>query len=81
VGTYHVCRKRVFDPNLAKEVVCVLVRGQAVLRWKSRQWGLHKVKAREPEPTSEAISYYVGGRSRGRRRGEGKRRRREGEIR
>ena len=68
---YHVCCKRVFDPDLTEEFVCVLVLGQAVLRWKSRQWGLHEIKAREPEPTSEAISIARWGQGQEEGRGRG----------
>ena len=75
-----MCRKRVFDPNLTKEVVCVLVLGQAVLRWKSRQWGLHEVKAREPEPTSEAISTPRWGQGAGGVIGEEEARRRRNQV-
>jgi len=55
--TYQMCRKRVFDPNLAKEILRVSIVGQAILRRNPGQRGLHEVKTREPESVSENIMW------------------------
>ena len=56
IMTYQMCHKRVFDPNFAKETLCVSIVGQPILGRDSGQWGLHEVEAREPEPLSENIT-------------------------
>jgi hypothetical protein len=60
--TYQMFHKRVFDPNLAKEIVCVSIIGQAVLGRNSGEWWLHEVKTREPGTYIRAYLYVTWGR-------------------